>query len=103
HRFNEAAFAKMKSSAVFINVSRGGVVDEDALFQALENKTIQAAGLDVFDKEPIDSSHPFTTLENAVLLPHIGSASVRTREAMATLSLKNLAAVLQGQEALTEV
>lgn len=103
HRFNEAAFAKMKNSAIFINVSRGGVVDEDALFKALENKTIQAAGLDVFDKEPIDSTHPFTKLDNVVLLPHIGSASVQTREAMARLSLKNLAAVLHGHEALTEV
>lgn len=101
--FNEAAFAKMKNSAIFINVSRGGVVDEDALFTALKNKTIQAAGLDVFEYEPIDSSHPFTKLDNVVLLPHIGSASVQTREAMATLSLKNLAAVLQGQAPLTEV
>lgn len=103
HTFNEAAFSKMKDSAIFINVSRGGVVDEDALFKALQNKMIQAAGLDVFDKEPIDSSHPFTTLENVVLLPHIGSASVQTREAMAILSMKNLAAVLYGQGALTEV
>lgn len=103
HTFNEAAFAKMKNSAIFINVSRGGVVDEDALFKALQGKTIQAAGLDVFDKEPINSSHPLTTLDNVVLLPHIGSASVQTREAMATLSMKNLSAVLHGGEALTEV
>src|SRR5699024_3599230 len=77
---NETAFQNMKCSAIFINASRGGVVDEQALFDALKNGVIHAAGLDVFKQEPIDSSHPLASLPNAVLLPHIGSASIQTRE-----------------------
>src|SRR5699024_1561952 len=65
--FGEDAFARMKSSAIFINVSRGGVVDETALYDALKNGTIRAAGLDVFETEPIHADHPFVRLDNAVL------------------------------------
>jgi len=101
--FDEDAFARMKSSAIFINVSRGGVVDEAALYDALKNGTIRAAGLDVFEKEPISADHPFVRLDNAVLLPHIGSASVETREAMLNLCLKNVSAVLRGGAPVTEV
>lgn len=101
--FDEDAFARMKSSAIFINVSRGGVVDEAALYDALKNGTIRAAGLDVFEKEPIFADHPFVRLDNAVLLPHIGSASVETREAMLNLCLKNVSAVLRGSAPVTEV
>lgn len=101
--FNEAAFAQMKSSAIFINASRGGVVDEQALYGALKNGVIQAAGLDVFKEEPIDSTHLLATLPNAILLPHIGSASVQTREAMVQLCLQNINNVFKGEEALTEV
>lgn len=103
HKFNAAAFERMRDSAIFINVSRGGVVDEDALFEALKNKKIQAVGLDVYEKEPIDSTHPLTTLDNVLLLPHIGSASVQTREAMVRLCMQNLVSVLKGNKALTEV
>src|SRR5699024_2009076 len=95
--FNHQAFNLMKSSAIFINVSRGGVVDEDALYNALKNHDIRAAGLDVFKEEPISSTHPLTKLRNVVLLPHIGSASIATRERMLTLCLENLKAVLQGE------
>jgi len=101
--FNEAAFRNMKSSAIFINASRGGVVDEQALYEALKNGVIHAAGLDVFKQEPIDSSHPLASLSNAVLLPHIGSASVQTREAMIGLCLQNINNVFNGKAALTEV
>jgi len=96
--FDERAFKQMKSSAIFINVSRGGVVDERALFQALENKTIRAAGLDVFKQEPISSIHPLTKLNNVVLLPHIGSASVETRENMLKLCLENIQRFFQGKK-----
>lgn len=101
--FNERAFQKMKQSGIFINISRGGVVDEEALYEALKNGVIRAAGLDVFKNEPIDSSHPFTTLDNVVLLPHIGSATVETREKMFTLCLDNIVNVFQGKEPLTRV
>ncbi|MGM8365191.1 2-hydroxyacid dehydrogenase [Virgibacillus sp. W0181] len=101
--FNKEAFEKMKRSAIFINASRGGVVDEAALIQALENKEITAAGLDVFEKEPISADHPLMKLENAVCLPHIGSASTATREDMISLCFKNIAAVLTGDEPLTPV
>ncbi|MEI3605479.1 D-glycerate dehydrogenase [Pseudogracilibacillus sp. SE30717A] len=101
--FNQNAFQKMKESGIFINVSRGGVVDEDALTEALKQKTIRAAGLDVFKNEPINSAQPLTKLKNAVLLPHIGSASVTTRENMLTLCLENIDLVFQGKTAKTPV
>ena len=101
--FNEATFAQMKRSAIFINASRGGVVDEQALYDALKNQVIRAAGIDVFKKEPIDSTHPLATLPNAVLLPHIGSASVQTREKMIQLCLENISRVLHGEAPLTPV
>lgn len=101
--FNEAAFKAMKPSAIFINASRGGVVDEDALFEALKNEDIKAAGLDVFKNEPISSSHPLTSLSNVVLLPHIGSATVATREKMLSLCLENISAVFRGKDPITPV
>lgn len=101
--FNEAAFEKMKTSAIFINASRGGVVDEQALYKALCTGEITAAGLDVFKHEPIDSTHPLASLSNVVLLPHIGSASVRTRERMLQLCLENISRVCKGEVPLTVV
>lgn len=101
--FNEAAFRKMKSSAIFINASRGGVVDEQALYEALRNGYIHAAGLDVFKEEPINSSHPLNQLSNVTLLPHIGSASVQTREKMIQLCLDNVSRVCHEQKAVTPV
>ncbi|HLT55797.1 MAG TPA: D-glycerate dehydrogenase, partial [Bacillota bacterium] len=95
--FDKQAFAKMKKSAIFINISRGGVVDEQALYDALKNKEIAAAGLDVFAKEPIGSDSPFMALDNCVCLPHIGSASVETREKMITLALENVKGTLCGE------
>lgn len=101
--FDKRAFEQMKSSAIFINVSRGGVVDEKALYDALKNKVITAAGLDVFKDEPISSSHLFTSLSNVVLLPHIGSASITTRENMLTLCLENIRAVFQHEAPISPV
>lgn len=101
--FDKQAFQKMKNSAIFINVSRGAVVDETALYNALQAKEIAAAGLDVFTKEPISMEHPFLSLDNIVLLPHIGSASTETRTAMIDLCMKNITNVLTGEAPLTEV
>ncbi|WP_249871176.1 2-hydroxyacid dehydrogenase [Oceanobacillus saliphilus] len=101
--FNKQAFEKMKSSAIFINISRGGVVDEDALLQALKEGKIKAAGLDVFKEEPISSEHPLMGMPNVVCLPHIGSASEETRTAMINLCLNNLKGVLCGSGAITPI
>lgn len=101
--FNEDAFQKMKSSAIFINVSRGGVMDEKALYHALNEKMIRAAGLDVFEEEPIDANHPLVKLDNVVCLPHIGSASVETRTKMLKLCMDNLLAVFNGEGPITPV
>ncbi|MCH1625537.1 2-hydroxyacid dehydrogenase [Ferdinandcohnia quinoae] len=101
--FNENSFKKMKKSAIFINVSRGPVADEDALYQALVSGEIAAAGLDVFDKEPIDATHPLLTLTNVIALPHIGSSSTETREIMMALCCDNVIAVLQNGKPKTPV
>ncbi|WP_215144347.1 2-hydroxyacid dehydrogenase [Exiguobacterium qingdaonense] len=91
-------FAKMKKTAIFINVARGEIIDEQALYEALEAKRIWGAGLDVFTKEPIDLDHPLLTLPNVTTLPHIGSASIRTRLAMMTLNRDAITSVLEGKE-----
>ncbi|MFS0822223.1 2-hydroxyacid dehydrogenase [Bacillus sp. 1P02SD] len=101
--FNQESFKKMKKSAVFINVSRGPVVDEEALYQALIDGEIAAAGLDVFVKEPVESTHPLLTLPNVVALPHIGSSSTETRVAMMELCCKNIELVLTHKQPKTLV
>ncbi|MBB6451337.1 glyoxylate reductase [Geomicrobium halophilum] len=103
HLIGQRELALMKRSAVLINSSRGGIVDEDALYEALVNEEIWAAGLDVFEQEPVPVDHPLLTLSNVTTLPHIGSASVETRLAMAHLVTDNLIHVLDGKEALTPV
>ncbi|XP_015597487.1 glyoxylate reductase/hydroxypyruvate reductase-like isoform X2 [Cephus cinctus] len=94
--FNEEAFAKMKKTSVFINTSRGEVVDQDALIQALKNKTIWAAGLDVMVPEPIPLDSELLKLSNCVILPHLGSANIETRTKMAKMTAENILAVLRG-------
>lgn len=89
-------FDLMQSHAVFVNISRGSVVDETALIDALKNNKIFAAGLDVYQKEPLQDSELFQ-LNNVVTLPHIGSATAETRFKMANLAYQNLIAVLSGQ------
>jgi glyoxylate reductase len=101
--FGAAQFALMKPTAVFVNAARGPVVDEAALVEALRLGRPWAAGLDVFEREPIGPDHPLASLPNATLVPHIGSATVRTRTAMATLAARNLVAALTGGEVLTPV
>ena len=75
HLIDENAFRLMKPTAYFINTSRGGVVDEDALYKALANKAIAGAGLDVFREEPLPASSPLLKLDNVILTPHIGGGS----------------------------
>lgn len=101
--FNKQAFEKMKTSAIFINISRGGTVVEEDLIEALQQKQIQAAGLDVFREEPIRKDHPLLQLDNAVCIPHIGSASVETRTIMVELCLENIKGVIAGTGAKTPV
>lgn len=102
HLIDEAALAKMKPSAVLINTSRGPVVDEKALAEALREGRIAAAGLDVFEREPVVEP-ALLDLDNAVLIPHLGSATVETRSAMAELAARNVAAVLAGDGPITPV
>jgi glyoxylate reductase len=101
--FNREAFNKMKKSAIFINASRGPVVDEKALYEALVEGEIAAAGLDVFETEPIGADHPLLSLQNVVALPHIGSATKETREAMMQLCVENVDRVLSGKSPKTLV
>lgn len=101
--FKADVFAKMKKSAIFINASRGPVVDEQALYEALQNGKIAAAGLDVFEKEPISADHPLLELPNVTAIPHIGSASTETRTAMIKLCCINVKAVLSGDSPKTIV
>jgi glyoxylate reductase len=103
HMFDREAFRKMKRSAIFINASRGAVVDEQALYDALISGEIAGAGLDVFEHEPIDDSHPLLTLTNVVALPHIGSATKETRTKMMELCCRNIIAVLKGKQPETLV
>ena len=102
HLIGERELDLMKPTAVLVNTSRGPVVDEGALAEALEGGRIFAAGLDVYEEEP--KVHPrLLGLENVVLAPHIGSASMETRDRMATLAAENLRAVLSGEPAQTPV
>jgi len=96
------ALARMKPTAFLVNTSRGGVIDEAALVEALRSGSIAGAGLDVYQHEP--DVHPgLLELENVVLLPHLGSATVETRTAMAMLAARNALAVVSGKEPLTPV
>ncbi|MNM84005.1 Glyoxylate/hydroxypyruvate reductase B [compost metagenome] len=97
HMIGETEFSRMKKTAIFINASRGQTVDEEALTRALQNKTIYGAGLDVFDKEPVDPGNPLLSLPNVVLLPHIGSATEKTRSDMAMRAAENMVSVLKGE------
>ncbi len=97
HLMGKAQFEKMKKSAIFINAGRGPVVDEQALIAALKNGEIHAAGLDVFEQEPLPASSELLKLPNVVALPHIGSATHETRYNMAACAVDNLIDALQGK------
>jgi phosphogluconate 2-dehydrogenase len=90
-------FALMRAETIFINISRGKVVDEAAMIEALRSGQIRAAGLDVFEREPLNPDSPLLQLNNVVATPHIGSATHETREAMATCAVDNLLAALAGE------
>ncbi|NUT76725.1 D-glycerate dehydrogenase [Pseudomonas sp. C1C7] len=90
-------FAQMRPETIFINISRGKVVDEKALIEALRSEQIRAAGLDVFEREPLNPDSPLLQLDNVVATPHIGSATHETREAMARCAVENLLAALAGE------
>ncbi len=95
---NRERIALMHRNAILVNTSRGGVIDDDALVAALQSGVIAAAGLDVFNGEP-DSIHPgYRELDNAFLLPHIGSATHETRQAMGFRAIDNLVAIFNGEE-----
>ncbi|XP_077389163.1 glyoxylate reductase/hydroxypyruvate reductase [Festucalex cinctus] len=100
---NKAFFSKMKNTAVFVNTSRGAVVNQEDLYEALTNGKIAAAGLDVTTPEPLPTNHPLLTLKNCVVLPHIGSATYSTRGVMASLAARNLLAGLQGTQMPSEL
>ena len=95
--FNKAAFAKMKRNAIFVNTARGPIHNEPDLREALEKGTIWGAGLDVTDPEPMDASNPLLNMPNVSVLPHLGSATEETREAMAVLAVQNAIAGLNGK------
>jgi lactate dehydrogenase-like 2-hydroxyacid dehydrogenase len=86
--------ALMKPTGILVNIARGRVIDEDALIEALQNGRIRAAGLDVFQREPLPLDSPLLALPNVVALPHIGSATQETRDAMALMSARNLISFL---------
>lgn len=101
--FNKAAFDKMKKTAIFVNTSRGGTVDQNALIEALKNNTIRAAGLDVTTPEPLPLDNPLFKLQNCVVLPHIGSASIEARNTMSELTARNILAALNNSEMPAEL
>lgn len=97
HLIDEAALRSMRSDAILVNVARGGLIDQEALLCALSEGWIAGAALDVTDPEPISPDHPLVALPNCLIVPHIGSASVRTRLAMAALAVDNLLAGVDGR------
>ena len=102
HTIGAAELALMKPTATLVNIARGGIVDDAALAAALRDKRIAAAGLDVFEGEP--KLHPdLLTVPNVVLTPHIASASISTRLAMANLAADNLISFLEGKKPLTPI
>ena len=98
HMFNADAFRRMKATAIFVNTSRGQVVDEAALHHALDSRTIAGAAIDVTEVEPLPKQDALLRLPNLIVTPHIGSASVDTRARMAEMAAENLLAGLRGDE-----
>lgn len=103
HMMGKHQFAAMKKTATFVNISRGSLVDQEALLEALKCGTIAAAGLDVTDPEPLPRDHALLQLSNVVLTPHIGSATLHTRLQMIDLTIQNIKGALEGGEMPCEV
>lgn len=97
HLVNAEFLAKMKPNAVLVNTARGGVLDQNALYAALKTNKIFAAALDVTDPEPLPMDSPLFELENCIIVPHLGSASKKTRDMMSLLAAQNLVAGLNGK------
>nr|WP_276903055.1 D-glycerate dehydrogenase [Pedobacter kyonggii] len=102
-KFTLDVFKQMKSNSIFINTARGGIHNEKDLIQALEEKIIWGAGLDVTNPEPMDKDNPLLSMESVAVLPHIGSATKETRAAMAQIIVKNIVAGLRGEKLPFEV
>lgn len=96
-KFNHAAFGKMKPNSIFINTARGAIHNEKDLIEALQNKTIWGAGLDVTNPEPMEKNNPLLEMPNVCVLPHIGSATQETRDAMTRIAAENIIAGLKGE------
>ena len=103
HLIGRDELQRMKSTAILINVARGGVVDHDALLEALQHEWIYAAAVDVTEPEPLPRDHPLLQQKNLVITPHLGSATRQTRRHMGQLSVDNLKAGLRGEELLKRV
>ncbi|KAL7675078.1 hypothetical protein ACOME3_001347 [Neoechinorhynchus agilis] len=101
--FNAETFKKMKRNAVLVNTSRGPIINMKDLYNALKTKTIAAAGLDVTVPEPLPTDHELLSLDNCIVLPHIGSADTTTRMAMANLTVDNLLNMVQGKKPKCEI
>jgi len=97
HLINAHTLNSMKSTAIIVNTSRGGVIDHEALQSALQERRIAAAALDVTEPEPLPKGHPLLNMDNCLVVPHIGSASRRTRERMAMMAAENVLAGLRGE------
>ena len=97
-KFNTDAFKQMKPTAIFVNTARGSIHEEQDLIEALSNGTIWGAGLDVTNPEPMEPDNRLLTMSNVAVLPHIGSATQGTRNAMARLAAENIIAALKGEE-----
>ena len=93
----------MKRTAVFVNTSRGGVVNQADLYRALTTHVIGAAGLDVTSPEPLPTDSPLLGLDNCVVLPHVASATLKARGAMSALTARNILAALRGEAMPSQV
>lgn len=103
HLLNAAAFAQMKPGACLINISRGAVVDTEAMYEALKSGRLAYAAMDVTDPEPLPGEHKLLTLPNVTVTPHMASATAETRDAMAMLTVENIVAALEGRAMPAEV
>jgi lactate dehydrogenase-like 2-hydroxyacid dehydrogenase len=97
HLIDESALRRMKRTAILINAARGEIVDTDALVRALREGWIARAALDVTDPEPLPADHPLVGMDNCIVVPHIGSATVTARNRMAEMAAENLLAGMEGE------
>lgn len=101
--FNKEAFKKMKNSSILINIGRGGHIVESDLIEAIEQKEILGAALDVVENEPIAMDHPFLEMNQVIVVPHIGSSSINTRDNMVQLCVDNAKQIISGNDPVTPV